>query len=640
MSKQNCLKDSIFRIGEIYAVNGREITIKVYKNKNLSHILYQGQLVKNVSVGSYLKIKKGFNRLVAKVEGELLKENHINEDYHSQEDRLFRFLIVKIIGYFDGSMYHKGIKEIPLIGDICYLLDNEEFALIHRFAAPDEIAINLGHIISDENIPVEISIDKLFASHVGIFGNTGSGKSHTLAKLYQELFAKMGQYKKFKETARFVLFDFNGEYSSNDVITPSKTIFNLSSMSGTKDKLPISLDDLIRLETLSILSDATEKTQQPFLKRTIRLYNRVTQHETYEEIENHFKNLIKKFIRDIILLKDVQRERYLLDLINQILINGLTEDWADKSVFDGIDLYNTGSIHIIGTKIFLDSDNYDENINRLVLSSMLEEYKIPNNPLERFVAFLYLRLIMDVVENRANNEHIAPVVRRLESFIADMPNVFDVSNDTDIFKGNNISIINLNDLKIELKKLIPLMISMSLYRKHKVKTKGSLRFLNIIIDEAHNILSTQSKRETESWKDYRLETYEEIIKEGRKFGVFLTISSQRPSDISPTIVSQLHNYLIHRLVNNRDVEMIEKAVAYLDKISIESLPILPVGACILSGQIADLPIVMQVSQLPLSVQPKSQTIKLSENWVDDECNDEYEDDDYIDDADRDIDENL
>lgn len=642
MIEQNYLKDSIFRIGEIYAVNGREITIKVDKNKNLSHILYQGKLIKNVSVGSYLKIKKGFVRLVAIVEGELLKENHINEDYHSQEDRLFRFLIVKIIGYFDGAMYHKGIKEIPLIGDICYLLDNEEFALIHRFAAPCEIAINLGHVISDENIPVEISIDRLFASHIGIFGNTGSGKSHTLAKLYQELFAKMGQQNKFKKNARFVLFDFNGEYSSNDVITPSKTIFNLSSKSEAKDKLPISLDDLIRLETLSILSDATEKTQQPFLKRTIRLYNRVTQHETHEEIENHFKNLIKKFIKDIILLKDVQRERYLLDLINQILMNGLSEEWADKSVFDGIDLYNTGSIHIIGTKIFLDSDNYDDNINRLVLYSMLEEYKIPNNPLERFVAFLYLRLIMDVVENRANNEHIAPVVRRLESFIADMPNVFDVSNDknTDIFKENNISIINLNDLKIELKKLIPLMISMSLYRKHKVRKKGDSPFLNIIIDEAHNILSTQSKRETESWKDYRLETFEEIIKEGRKFGVFLTLSSQRPSDISPTIISQLHNYLVHRLVNNKDIEMIEKAVAYLDKVSLESLPILPVGACILSGLIADLPIVLQVSQLPLSVQPKSQTIKLSDNWVDDEFDEEDGIGDYVDDADKDLDADL
>ena len=145
MTEQGYLKDSIFRIGEIYAVNGREITIKVDKNKNLSHILYQGQLVKNVSVGSYLKIQKGFDRLVAKVEGELLKENHTNENYHSKNDQLSRFLIVKIIGYFDGLMYHKGVKEIPLIGNICYLLDNEEFTSIHRFATPDEIAINLAH---------------------------------------------------------------------------------------------------------------------------------------------------------------------------------------------------------------------------------------------------------------------------------------------------------------------------------------------------------------------------------------------------------------------------------------------------------------------------------------------------------------
>jgi DNA helicase HerA-like ATPase len=59
----------------------------------------------------------------------------------------------------------------------------------------------------------------------------------------------------------------------------------------------------------------------------------------------------------------------------------------------------------------------------------------------------------------------------------------------------------------------------------------------IIIDEAHNILSTESFREAESWKDYRLETFEEIIKEGRMFGVFVTIASQRPNDISPVLVS-------------------------------------------------------------------------------------------------------
>lgn len=140
--------------------------------------------------------------------------------------------------------------------------------------------------------------------------------------------------------------------------------------------------------------------------------------------------------------------------------------------------------------------------------------------------------------------------------------------------------------------------------------------LNIIIDEAHNILSYESQRESESWKDFRLETFEEIIKEGRKFGVFMTIASQRPSDISATIISQLHNYLIHRLINNKDLEMIEKAVSYLDKLSFETLPILPVGACVLSGIIADLPIIIQVDKLNKSVQPKSETMSLEDCWID------------------------
>ena len=92
---------------------------------------------------------------------------------------------------------------------------------------------------------------------------------------------------------------------------------------------------------------------------------------------------------------------------------------------------------------------------------------------------------------------------------------------------------------------------------------------------------------------------------------FLTLSSQRPSDISGTIVSQLHNYLIHRLVNNKDIEMIEKAVSYLDKVSVEQLPILPVGACVLSGLIADLPIIMQVKRITSSCTTKESDYKVN-----------------------------
>ena len=126
-----------------------------------------------------------------------------------------------------------------------------------------------------------------------------------------------------------------------------------------------------------------------------------------------------------------------------------------------------------------------------------------------------------------------------------------------------------------------------------------------------NILSYQSTRESEEWKDYRLEVFEEIIKEGRKFGVFMTIASQRPSDISSTIISQLHNYFIHRLVNEKDIQQVNNTISYLDKVSVESLPILSTGVCVIAGQLAEMPLVdrkstrLNSSHIPLSRMPSS-----------------------------------
>lgn len=87
-----------------------------------------------------------------------------------------------------------------------------------------------------------------------------------------------------------------------------------------------------------------------------------------------------------------------------------------------------------------------------------------------------------------------------------------------------------------------------MYEIQKYSVENSIEnTTHLIIDEAHNILSERSNREAETWKDYRLETFEEIVKEGRKFGFYLTVYSQRASDISPTIVSQPHNFFLHLL---------------------------------------------------------------------------------------------
>ena len=176
-------------------------------------------------------------------------------------------------------------------------------------------------------------------------------------------------------------------------------------------------------------------------------------------------------------------------------------------------------------------------------------------------------------------------------------------------------IVSLRDVNLQIRKILPLLLCKQLYDQKKAANDEE-SYLNLIIDEAHNILSEESDRESEQWKDYRLETFEEIIKEGRKFGVFLTVASQRPADISPTIISQLHNYFLHRLINNEDIMAIEKTVSYLDKVSFEYLPILPTGTCILAGLLANVPIVVDIGKIESKYEPKNKTITLTDKWSD------------------------
>ena len=143
---------------------------------------------------------------------------------------------------------------------------------------------------------------------------------------------------------------------------------------------------------------------------------------------------------------------------------------------------------------------------------------------------------------------------------------------------------------------------------------GVTHTTHLIIDEAHNILSEQSKREDQAWKDYRLEVFEEIIKEGRKFGFYVTIASQRPADISQTIMSQIHNYFIHRLVNDNDLFMISNTISTLDSVSKKQIPILAPGQCVITGTSYELPILVQVDKLLSEESPNSENADLLTLW--------------------------
>jgi hypothetical protein len=259
----------------------------------------------------------------------------------------------------------------------------------------------------------------------------------------------------------------------------------------------------------------------------------------------------------------------------------------------------------------------DGEIEDLPLYKAIDNYEFPQDIVSKIIHFLYLQLIFDVHNDKAKNDHVSPAINKLKSKIHGLKKVINTNpeNNKTIFSENSIVVINLNDVNLDIKKTIPLLLAKKAYDDHKVEyRKEGKKYLNIIIDEAHNILSYASQRESETWKDYRLETFEEIIKEGRKFGVFLTIASQRPSDISSTIISQLHNYFLHRLINNKDIDAVERTISYLDKVSFEALPIMPTGTCVLAGLSAQVPVMVEIDKIDDDFEPHNKTIRPTDFW--------------------------
>ncbi len=593
--------DSVFTIGSVYSVKEKNIVIKVNKDKNLPHLFFEGRIIKNVSVGlsNYVKILKGFTEIICKVEGEYLEEDKYqsNKEYYSEKQKINRFLNVSVFGFYDNDQkFQHGIKELPLIGSECRLLSRKEFETLHELSDQKELSITLGSLVDEETQHISISVNRLFAGHIGIFGNTGSGKSNTLAKMYTELFnIENSNFEKSK----FVFIDFNAEYS-NDVLRENKTIYKLRTKNDGGEKYPILKTEIEKLELLSILLDATEKTQQPFLHRAIGT-------KPFDSQNHNYKKEVENFLKIILTKNNV--------IFNKSFLNKFIKDFKDI----GFDLSNNKDINELhynsGTKGFyfnesnyINDGNIDEYFNKFFSIScrdLTESQKIQFK--------IFHRYYFEILNDYANQEHISPLIGRLKKRFDMLDKVFEIKSEQE--SKNDIEVIDLKNVNLEMKKIIPLLICKTNYDEQKNKRDHDKNnSLNIIIDEAHNILSENSNRESESWKDYRLETFEEIIKEGRKFGVFLTIASQRPSDISPTIISQLHNYFIHKLMNDNDLRSINKAVSYLDKLSFDSISNLSVGCCFIAGQMTQFPLSVKVQLLDENRRPQSETTDFDELW--------------------------
>jgi uncharacterized protein len=610
MNVSELTQNAVLRIGEVTAVEGRKVYVLVDKNKNLSDMFFDGDILRNISVNSYIEIRKGFLSLIGRVEGEKIEEDYPgapDEDF-KPVNRNKRVLTVALAGYIDErGTFTGGTKELPLIGNEAYIVTREKISRVHNLTRHDDSPAVVIASVEGHDFDIEFPVDGLFNSHIAIFGNTGSGKSNTLAYLYQEFVRVLTERNAgaFSENARILLLDFNGEYTAPQCISPNKKVYRLSTREHGADKLPMKGDGLLNIEVISILADATEKTQKPFLSRALRFYKRVMSANDGDPV-GYLRNILRNRVRDALQMSDKVRAFLLLDYFREILPS---EDADGNQVDIAADVawYNKGGEFYIRPGGPYLAQNPD-CIKDTVLYKTVDSFELSDSLLARLITILYLQLISDILANRAQNEHVVHVINRLKAKKPDIDRIFDLESDT-VFWQSNFVVVSLADVNLEMKKTLPLLLAKRVYTEQK--ETGKNKFLSIVIDEAHNILSTQSFREAESWKDYRLETFEEIIKEGRKFGVFVTIASQRPNDISPTITSQAHNYFIHRLLNEWDLKAIASAVSYIDRVTEESIPTLPTGTCIFSGIASQMPLKINVKPLLGDARPQSDTRKFT-----------------------------
>ena len=569
-------------------------------------------------MGSFVKIPKGFSNIIGKIEGEYINENkNVSTDadikFLKESNFIDRIIEVSVMGVLDNEGFKRGLMDIPLVYSDAYILTDEEVQKIFQFCPNINNAICVGSINDYKQEKLYLDINHLLASHIGIFGNTGSGKSNTLAKIYHECFQKFENHPGFSKS-KFIIIDFNGEY--NNSFTTRKKVYKLSTRKDDGDKIPVPSSFLEDLDMWSIICEATDKTQRPFLNRAISLYKSLKAKslipgKLIEELLTSISSILINIFDDPArLVKQIRRFQEIfsiltsdLDPINTILDNlqarpqnGKTALYIDAPNNEGrwINTINNFNTYV--------AQPITNAISRNNKANTFSEYDILELSLK-------LKFLEEVNKQFINEEHISPLIARFNSRLKKIKKLLNI---TSKHNDPNIVIYSLLDVDIDFKKLMPLIICKYQYDSHK--QQQNVKSLHIIIDEAHNILSTSSERESQTWKDYRLETFEEIIKEGRKFGAFLTIASQRPSDISETIISQLHNYFIHRLVNNEDIRAIGKAVSFIDNNSFEMIPVLPQGACIFTGISSNFPVLVQVDLLPEPFRPQSTTVNLIASW--------------------------
>ncbi|MFA6084194.1 ATP-binding protein [Mucilaginibacter sp.] len=552
----------------------------------------------------------------------------------------------------------RGIYSFPSIGDTVVLPKDEQLRSI--IENDDEQAyVKIGIAPVAGNAVVKINPNKLFGRHVAVLGNTGSGKSCSAAGIIRWSLEQAKLQK--KETsgslnARFLILDPNGEYSESfdDLDVPVKR-FKIELSEREKStfqqlRVPAWFWNSYEWSSFTL---ATGRTQRPILRRALRELKggiKLDADDVTPAVKSYFSSCAISLRADINTgvsafkdkpgrgefgkkIQSLAREATFFagkskDALKQNLetLSSALEAIARFRYRTFVNSSGETVEYYEGFEISEASGALDA-VNTLLNSIggiSLNEGPNEDMPIEFDISMLSDHLEV-ISEEQGVLQFLDFLIMRIRTLMADTRMKDTIGNDPEITLEqwlvdyiSGITIIDLSLIPADIIHIIVAVISRITFEaiQRYRRLKGNVLPTVLMLEEAHNFIKKHHSSTDEiSPLDICSQTFEKIAKEGRKFGLSLIISSQRPSELSDTVLSQCNTFLLHRLVNDRDQDLVRRLVPDTIGGLLNELPMLPTRKAILLGWASPIPILVEINELEKKYRPKSDDPDFWEVWT-------------------------
>lgn len=566
------MQSDVTYLGRIIKVDSISVEVEISEDIPSSSPIINGKVYKLGQIGTFVKVVAGNILTFGLVESVSNTPSNINSD--TVVNKGSRYLSVQLIGEKVGNKkFEKGIGLYPTINDEVHIVTDEDlFDLYGKTDDTENGLLAIGKHASSDNLDVYLDIHKLVLRHSAILGSTGSGKSNSVVAILKQIGTQM-------HNSRMLLIDPHGEYAS---AFPEAKVFRIGD-----EKSPLyipfwlmNFDELMYFLVGAKSSD-DQKPEYRRFREIITQAKKMNCHLKAGDVNPNYITAdspipfnIRKIWYDI--NREINATYQIADASkqtseNECLVREGIPEKLEPAEFEPYAMSNQAPYRSRKQEMY----SYEKKLLARLKDSRYDfmfypgEYKDENSPKDLH------NLLLDWI---GGDERLA---------ILDLSNVpFEVM---DITVG-----------------LITRFVYDSMFWGRNEPNTGRNRPLLIAYEEAHSYLG---KNET----IYARNAVEKIFKEGRKFGLGAVVISQRPSELSETILAQVGTFIALRLTNSSDQSIVKSMAPDNMNSLISLLPSLRIGEAVIVGEAINIPTRVR---LPLqSPRPDSSDPELVSAWM-------------------------